>query len=397
MEPRDCLRRYPLFNLLSARQLDAWLQGSAELTLSTGETVFQEGASGIWAYMVLEGRVRVLRRADSKRDVSLGQFGPGEVFGDYALLHPSRYTATCRAASDVRLLGLPLLHLRRILASERADVGKLKHWLCLHALVSYLRGQSFLGFISAPSSLRFLDSVQPVTFQALRTIQADGLGDDCWYFIENGNVCLDASDDGPAGSPRELGPGDCFGEQALLGRSGLSVAVALTDVRCLCLTRAAFTGQPGQTPTASVQSLSLRPPSLCEAYVWISQQEAADCGVAALAMVARFHGLDVTVDSVRESVPIGPEGASLLELQRAALLLGLRSLAVRVAPEQLGQVAPPAIVHFRGGHYVVLYEIGSAGVAIGDPVTGLVRLSPEKFAESCSGKLLLVRPPAPDS
>lgn len=393
MEPRDCLRRYPLFNLLSPRQLDVWLQGSAELTLSTGETVFQEGAAGVRAYLVLEGRVRVLRRADSGREVSLGQVGPGEVVGEYALLPPHRNTATCRAASDVRLLSLPLLPLRTVLSSQDVSVGNLKNWLRLHALANYLRGQSFLGFMSAPSGLRFLDSVQPTTFQALRTIQADGLGADRWYFIEHGDICLHPSGDDSAGSARELGPGDCFGEHALLGRAGLSIAVALSDVRCLCLARATFKGRPTQTQSGSVQSLSPKPPSLYEAYAWIGQQETADCGIAALAMVARFHRLDISLDSLRQSNPVGPEGASLLELQRAASALGLRCLPVRVAPEQLGQVTPPAIAHFRAGHYVVLYEFGPTGVAIGDPVTGLVRLSPEKFAHSCSGKLLLVRPP----
>ena len=48
--------------------------------------------------------------------------------------------------------------------------------------------------------------------------------------------------------------------------------------------------------------------------------------------------------------------------------------------------------HFQAGHYVVLYEFGSNGVVLGDPASGIVRLSQELFAQTCSGNLLLVRP-----
>ncbi len=391
-----CLRRYPLLNVLTSSQLSTWLGTGQELTLATGETIFQEGAAGVWAYLVLEGSVRLVRCSQRGREISLGRIGSGELFGEYALLPPHRNTATCRAASPTRLLSLPLLPLRPALAAIPGVAPSLKGWLRLHGLLGYLREQTFLGFMSGPSALTYLDCLRPVSFRALRTIQADGLGDDCWYFIQSGQVCLHAVGDAAAVPSRDLGPGDCFGEPALLGRAGLPIAITLSETRCLCLPRDLFS-RPDQNTESGEESLEgCHISAQRKAYVWIGQQQAADCGLAALAMVARFHGLDVSVDSLRQHVVLGESGVSLLQLQRAAVGLGLGCLPVRVSGEQLRQVALPAIAHLQGGHYVVLYEFGANGVVIGDPATGIVRLSQELFAQTCSGNLLLVRPRAAD-
>jgi ABC-type bacteriocin/lantibiotic exporter with double-glycine peptidase domain len=64
---------------------------------------------------------------------------------------------------------------------------------------------------------------------------------------------------------------------------------------------------------------------------------------------------------------------------------------VRAEPVRLGQVRLPAIAHLRTGHYVVLYEMGQAGVVVGDPATGVVQLSLGSFTADCSSNLLLVQ------
>lgn len=390
MQPLECLRRYPLFNLLTSRQIETWLQGGEELPFTAGETIFQEGATGIWVYLVLDGRVRIVRRSPSGRELSLGMLGFGEVFGEYALVPPHRHTATCRAAGAVRLLRLPLLPLRRLLASWPKVTAQLKNWLRLHGLLGYLREQAFLGFMSAPSALRFLDYLEPAIFRALRTIQADGLGSDRWYFLQEGQVWLHPPAQGPEQPPRELGPGDCFGELALLGQENLPVVVAGTRVRCLCLPRTAFASPPKWLLEASYQSLEPHLSTVRKVYPWVGQREEADCGVAALAMIAHFHGLNVPVESLRQRVTLGEHGATLLELQRVARTLGLRSLAIQAEASQFNQLQLPTLAHFKSGHYVVLYELTPEGAVIGDPASGIVRQSRRLFEEQCSGRLLLV-------
>lgn len=280
---RELLLRYPLFALLSRGQLDDWLSAGSALAFSTGETIFQAGSRASWAYLVLAGRVRILRPR-GQRELSLGTLLPGDLFGEYGLLPPHRNTVTCRASADTRLLRLPLGPLEPLLAPLPNMRQRLKDWLRLHTLLGYLRERAFLGFLSAPSALKFLDRLEPGAFRPLRTVQADGLGSDRWYVIRSGQVALD--DGGGDGRLCELGPGDCFGARALLGRDGLPVAVALTQVECLSLARAQFAPDDvhftiGQTYSASLAGAQ-------QPFPWHGQREEADCGVAALTMLAAW-------------------------------------------------------------------------------------------------------------
>jgi subfamily B ATP-binding cassette protein HlyB/CyaB len=389
------LRRYCLFNLLPSPQLATWLAASQVADFATGETIFQEGSLGQWAYLVLEGKVRVLKRSPSQRDVSLGSYQPGELLGEYALLPPHQNTATCRAITRARLLRLPLAPLHSWLTASPLLAANLKNLLRLHGLLAHLRERAFLGFISGPSALKFLPHLKPVVSPPVRTIQADGLSADRWYFIQSGQVLLSPSGS-DSGEERQLGSGDCFGEKALLGQEGLPVAVALAPTQCLCLTRAHFdsSNPAAQAGTPSLyQTILARLTPDQQRYLWIGQREESDCGIASLAMLVRFHGLDIPLERVRAEVRIGADGATLRELQRAGTQLGLRCRAVQIELRQLAQVELPAIAHLKTRHYVVLYDIEGATAVVGDPDTGIVRLSLMAFLASCSLSLLLVRPP----
>src|SRR5262245_47576119 len=232
------LSRYPLFRLLSPRQLDDWIAAGQEFACATGETIFQENTPGAWVYLVREGRVRILR-ASAGRELTLGMLSPGDVFGEYALLPPGRNTATCRTAAPARLLRLPLTPVRTVIQGLKPVWKNLKNWLRLHTLLHFRRERAFLGFMSAESGLRLLDRLQPAAFQAGQTIQAHGLAMDSWLLIEQGTVRLHTGDDCETAG-LDLGPGDTFGEGGLIGSVALPVAMALSDVRCQVLARHDF-------------------------------------------------------------------------------------------------------------------------------------------------------------
>jgi ATP-binding cassette subfamily B protein len=83
---------------------------------------------------------------------------------------------------------------------------------------------------------------------------------------------------------------------------------------------------------------------------------------------------------------------------QAARSLSLVGQGVRIGPAQLPHVHVPAIAHQAGNHYVVLFRLDRDGALVGDPATGLVRMSVAHFAETFSGQMLLLRPapqPAP--
>jgi CRP-like cAMP-binding protein len=389
MVDRDLLRRYPLLAVLGPHRLDAWLACGREVTAAVGDTLFQAGTPGQDVYLVRQGAVRVLRPNKAGRDLSLGQFRPGDLFGEYALVPPGLNVSTCRVSSAGRLLRLPLGPLREAVAGRPEVQAHLKTWLRLHGLLCYLRDGPFLGFMSATSLLPLLDRFQTVRFPAGRTIQAEGLGDDRLFVLRGGQVRVD---DG-AGGTSLLTAGDFFGAEALVGEDELPAAEAVAKTQCLSLDRASFdeVHARGGEPSLQTYREPLHPAR--QLHVWVAQQEAADCGVAALTMVARSHGFDVTPPQVRARLAVGERGTSLRDLQQAAVGLGLRARAVQVGTEQLAGVALPAIAHLSGEHYVVVYALAADGVVVGDPAVGVVKTDLQHFCQVWTGTLLLLKPP----
>lgn len=392
MTPRDLLLRYPLFALLGPQVLDVWLSVGRERPIELGELLLQAGTPGKHLFLLLQGRVRILQTSPGGAERTVGVAGPGQVVGDYALVPPGTNTASCRASEPGRVLRLPLHVVQQVLARWPAVTPFLKRWLGLHNLVRYLRDECFLGFQSAPSALRALDHCRTQSFQAGLTIQASGLSDDTWFVVQQGQVRLRsrATDDSPV--ERLLGRGETFGEQALIGKPDLPMAEAVTEVECLALPRHDF--YPSGDHSDSLQTLKPAAPP-ARGPVWVGQRESADCGVAALAMVLGHHDADLTLGTLRPHVQLGPQGASLLELQQTAAALGWQMHTVRIAAEQLTQVHLPAIAHLSDGHFVTLFAAGSDHVVIGDPARGVLTLTLAGFRKIWSGLLLLLRPANP--
>jgi len=325
------------------------------------------------------------------REITLGTLLPGDVFGEYALLPPGRNTATCRTSAPSRLLCLPLAPLRSVIQGMKPVWKNLKNWLRLHTLLHYHRERAFLGFMSAESALKLLDRLRLASFPAGQTLQATGLAADTWHVIERGTVRLHLP--GPAAAGVDLGPGEMFGECALIGQADLPEAVAVTDVRCQVLARHDF--DPGAPVWSKIaQSYQPQLPARPQAHVWVPQLGPTDCGLAALAMVSLRLDAPVSVEELRTKVTLGPQGLTLQQLQQLATHVGLACRAVRVSADRLGQVSLPAIAHLRDGHYVVLHELGTAGVVVADPASGLVTWHLDFLSRCWSGALVLFERPA---
>jgi CRP-like cAMP-binding protein/predicted double-glycine peptidase len=117
----------------------------------------------------------------------------------------------------------------------------------------------------------------------------------------------------------------------------------------------------------------------------VRQIDEMDCGAASLAMVCRHFGRAVNLARVRQLVHTSLDGTSLRALCRAATELGLASRSVRASPHNLEQMPLPAIVHWEGNHWVVLYDADERHVKIADPARGLLRMTRAEFGGKWSG------------
>src|SRR5262249_59120041 len=115
---------------------------------------------------------------------------------------------------------LPLAPLRTALRGLKPVWRNLKNWLRLHTLLQFQRQRAFLGFMSAESGLRLLDRLQPATFPAGQTIQANGLAADYRHVVGKRTVRPTWGDEANA-AWEDLGPGGARGEGGLCGSNHL--------------------------------------------------------------------------------------------------------------------------------------------------------------------------------
>jgi ATP-binding cassette, subfamily C, bacterial len=134
-------------------------------------------------------------------------------------------------------------------------------------------------------------------------------------------------------------------------------------------------------------------------YQVVLQQSEEDCGAACLATIAKFYGQNLTVSRVREFVGTGQQGTTLLGLKQGAEAIGLNARSVRAAStilDKLDDAPLPAIIHWQGYHWVVLYGKQGKKYAIGDPGVGMRYVSKEELAAAWTDWLCLLVEPDPE-
>jgi ATP-binding cassette subfamily B protein RaxB len=124
------------------------------------------------------------------------------------------------------------------------------------------------------------------------------------------------------------------------------------------------------------------------------QTEAAECGVACLAMVARFHGHDVDLAGLRRRFSTSLKGATLARVMAMAGQLGLTCRPLKLELEELAQLKTPCVLHWDLNHFVVLKRVGKRSVVIHDPARGIRKLSLREVSAHFTGVALELSPAA---
>jgi ATP-binding cassette subfamily B protein len=127
-------------------------------------------------------------------------------------------------------------------------------------------------------------------------------------------------------------------------------------------------------------------------YPVVRQQSAMDCGPACLATVCAYYGKRVNLNRVRELARVGTSGASLLHLMRAAQEMGFDTIPMLATLDHLRANHLPAIVNWKGYHWMVVYRVDERYVRAGDPGGGLTRMTVEEFEKGWTRYTLYLRP-----
>ena len=87
------------------------------LSLPGGATVFRQGEPGGSVYVIREGRVRVLKESNGRQRM-VATLGPGEFFGEMAVVTGNPRSATVEVLEDAELLKVPAEKLQDMLADS---------------------------------------------------------------------------------------------------------------------------------------------------------------------------------------------------------------------------------------------------------------------------------------
>jgi CRP-like cAMP-binding protein len=125
----DHLSRIPLFSACSKRELERIGSATDEIDVDAGRVLVKEGAVGHEAFVIVEGTAEV-RRGEQ----TVAELGPGDHFGELAILDGGPRTASVVAASPLKVLVLG----QREFSALVDDVPGLSHKL-LRALAGRVR------------------------------------------------------------------------------------------------------------------------------------------------------------------------------------------------------------------------------------------------------------------
>ena len=406
-----------------------------------GSVIAREGDEADALYLLVSGRARVLKQGEAGEEIPLNFLQAGDTFGEIALLEGGRRTATVRASGQVLALRLDRSvfdALLRVHPEVRAYFElQLKH----RKLQNLFRRFPAFARLPAGATGAVMTQLQVVNVEPGELVVRQGDPPGPLYLVEEGHVRVFRQEGGRRRYLQRLGPGDFFGEMSVFRNQPRAASVeAVSPTRLLALSdqtyRQLLREVPGFQaqmeeqiarcdykriasvpadfgeeilPAESAAQAKVGPePGVAETpegadepfaqhgrfvkrarrirrfpLVW--QIDEMDCGAACLAMVCRHFGRAVSLARIRQLVHTSLDGTSLRAICQAAGELGLAARSVKASPRNLERMPLPAILHWEGNHWAVLYEVAGSSVRVADPALGLRRLTREELLAKWSG------------
>ena len=125
----ELLQRVPLFAGLDRRELEQLAGSMKERSFSPGQEIAREGEGGVGFFVIRDGNAKVTVHGEERR-----RLGPGDYFGEIALIAQGARTATVTAESDLTALGMTFWDFRPFVESN----GQVA-WKMLQVLAKRLR------------------------------------------------------------------------------------------------------------------------------------------------------------------------------------------------------------------------------------------------------------------
>jgi ATP-binding cassette subfamily B protein len=440
-EADELLAALPAFALLTEDVRGLVADSFEVIDFPFGATIVREGDEADAFYVVANGSARVVKQAAGGEEVVLNVLHRGDPFGEAGLLEMTTRNATVRASSATQVL---CLH-RSVfvgLARSHPEVREAFETLVrARTLSNFFRIN--VGFATLPGEAlaQLVSGLEEVEAAAGEVVVREGDSPGAMYVVEEGRLRAFRTVDGDRQDLAYLRKGDFFGERSAIRdepraasvealvdckllrfapelyaslltdhpefRARIEERVLQYDYRNLARVPLDFADEilPAEAVAADrfvggaevlaaepteVEELGAEPAPAARRrpgrrFPHIFQLDEMDCGAACLAMVCRYYGRAVSPSHIRELAHTSTRGTSLNGITRGAEALGLEARSIRASKSKLDELPLPAIVHWQGEHWVVLYRVEKNHVRIADPETGLRRLPRAEFLEHWTG------------
>ncbi len=130
MTPEEFISKVGFFDSLTDEERAGFVEASELVSFEPGETLIVEGEEQESLYVLISGRVEVLKRVPGEGDRVLAEIEAGEehpVVGERGLLGGSGASATVRARSRVEAIKLPRETFRRMISEGNLAAYKLSY------------------------------------------------------------------------------------------------------------------------------------------------------------------------------------------------------------------------------------------------------------------------------
>jgi len=439
----EILRRASAFRFLSDEHFAALEPLLKEEEYAFGDVIVKQGDPADSFYVLMRGRARALKIKDDREEIPLGVLKPGDSFGEAALLDGGIRNATVRCSTSVELVRIDRNEFLQLLQ----QVPELRQYIEMtgrnRALQSFLYQFSNFGRLPAPALRGMIEKLTPVDVAKDELIIRQGDSAGPMYVIEKGRARVFIGTNSTEKNLAFYREGDFFGELSILNGSPRAASVqAFTDCQLLALGPEAvldlryrfpefdkllserlaiyqaktearipldFTTEilPAETqaynkvqldgaqpaeptqdeedPFADERGFFRKHDKRIRKIEHIAQIDEMDCGAASLGMICRHFGRKVSLARIRQLCHTATDGTSLKALCRAATELGLAARALKVSLRNLPMLPLPAIVHWEGNHWMVLYGVDQLQVRVADPALGLRRIPRQEFESKWTG------------
>ncbi|WP_276354598.1 peptidase domain-containing ABC transporter [Cohnella caldifontis] len=408
------LNRVALFDLLS----DAQKRKAAGLfepaAFRMGETIAARGEAVDAFYIIESGQARWIGLNGAGEETSLSVLRAGEFFGEQLLFGESPAEATVAASTPLRTLRLTKPGFAALLREYPALEKYFREMLANEGMRLFLKHSTVLSGLDSEAIRSLLDRFEARDYEAGDVLVREGAEGDAFYIIRSGAVTVEIGEERKI--VNRLLPGDFFGELALLtGEPRKATVRAAERTAVFRLDKAEFdrltavhpllkqslqqtaagysqealvmpddledpeiSEQPGQAelPTPK-RGEGAMPGRFRRKYAVLRQQSEMDCGPTCLAMICRHYGVEVSLNRMRERMRVSQEGVSLAVLAAAAEEIGFAAAARQIGGKVPEKAALPAIFHWDGEHYVVVYAKRGRRYLIADPRLGVLDSIPE--------------------